>query len=162
MGYEPWLNQNNTCTFPCTFVKCEEQQSRRKVDEKAERNIVAADVKEFVGTYSNSAYGTVTVTPYLWQHNQSTDFYRSDQNTLAFAWNELSGPMKSTATDTFLLQLGAIRSSLSWPSIGGPVTLDRLPMPIHFGRNFEGNVDSLNAPFEPTTPPIVFTKLSAK
>jgi len=30
LGYQPWLNINNTCNFPCGFIKCKDKKTTRK------------------------------------------------------------------------------------------------------------------------------------
>jgi len=136
LGYEPWLNQNNTCNFPCSFIKCGDKEAR-KTNKSGPTMFPPTNVPEiraesYVNTYENPAYGTVTITS-------------ADGQNLWFSWNEFGGKMIPTGTDTFELQLVA------------PVTLDPLPLPVQFGRSFLGNIDTFNAPFEPALPPIVFT-----
>eukprot|EP01118_Nematostelium_gracile_P007261 TRINITY_DN234_c0_g1_i4.p1 TRINITY_DN234_c0_g1~~TRINITY_DN234_c0_g1_i4.p1 ORF type:complete len:525 (-),score=141.48 TRINITY_DN234_c0_g1_i4:206-1759(-) len=89
MGYPIWLNENNTCNFPCTYIKCDEEEEEKKASEKFQwsEGFIPRDVSEYIGTYEHPSYGTVEIT--------------NQQGQLTLTLNSVSGTLSGFGQDVF-------------------------------------------------------------
>jgi len=101
---------------------------KKEKEEEFKQNINTIKKDDYNGIYSHPTYGDISIT----------------QNT-NFKWNTLSGKLISLDNDRFLLEASSA------------FFVDPVKLLIQFSRNFyNGNVDSLYAPLEPSLPPILF------
>jgi CubicO group peptidase (beta-lactamase class C family) len=88
-------------------------------------------LKDYAGTYSNPAYGALTIL--------------AEGNKLQAAYRNVKSPMEQLNSDIFA-------SAFSYPS-------GDLKLKISFGLNDAGEINSLRAPMQPGVDPIRFKKL---
>jgi len=148
LGLEPWLDVANSCDFPCSFVPCDKTTTMTAAEKRPHRAALdhlfrlqelrdqipesAAPreaLEEYVGTYYDPGYDTVTVSLTV-------------NNTLYIVFNDIRGPLVTVA--------GQGDTLFALPEYWYNLILPLSPVP--FQRNPEGQIVSLLLALEPLAP----------